>query len=353
MLCPRNYARCGFTLIELLVVVAIIGILVSLLLPAVQSARESARRLQCSNHLKQMALGCLNHESAHGILPSGGWGHLWVGDPDLGSGSSQPGGWTYSLLDFVEQNQVRAIGAGLTGADKKQALKQLKTTTVPLFHCPSRSAGGLSFAPERSVNADQPTDHMVAKTDYAANGGCAMPDITTEDQEGRPAGPRLRCAEFYPHPYFCGGLYSREQASKFDGVVVPRFGVELSEITDGAARTMLISERFLHVDYHDPDHGANLAADNNSMYQGYEWDTIRWASSYVNPADGSMPGMPKPDTEDPREPATYRFGSSHPGVFLAANCDGSVHVLTFEIDPKRWEQLGSRNDGGGVCGVYP
>jgi hypothetical protein len=192
---------------------------------------------------------------------------------------------------------------------------------------------------------------MVAKTDYAANGGCAIPSMTTQDTQGRPAGPHPRCSQFYP--YFCSGLFSREQASKFDGAVVPRFGVELWEISDGTAQTMLLSERYLQIDYHDPEHTGNLESDNNSVYQGYEYVTIRWASSYVNPANGSMPGMPRPDTEGPRESATYCFGSSHPGVFRVANCDGSVHVLSFDVDPGPWERLGSRDDGGGSCGVIP
>ena len=83
--------KSGFTLVELLVVIAIIGVLIALLLPAVQSAREAARRTQCANHLKQMALGFMNHESATGGFPSGGWGYKWSGDPDAGTGEGQPG----------------------------------------------------------------------------------------------------------------------------------------------------------------------------------------------------------------------------------------------------------------------
>jgi len=109
----------AFTLVELLVVIAIIGILVALLLPAVQAAREAARRTHCFNNLKQMGLAAQNHQSAHGFLPSGGWGFRWVGDPDLGFGKSQPGGWVYSLMPYIEYQNVYAIGFGRIGRSEE------------------------------------------------------------------------------------------------------------------------------------------------------------------------------------------------------------------------------------------
>ena len=82
----------GFTLVELLVVIAIIGILVALLLPAIQAAREAARRRQCTTQLRELTLGCLNHHDVHGHFPTGGWGWNWVGDPDRGYGKEQTDG---------------------------------------------------------------------------------------------------------------------------------------------------------------------------------------------------------------------------------------------------------------------
>ncbi len=104
----------AFTLVELLVVIAIIGILIALLLPAVQAAREAARRSQCRNNLKQIGLAAQNHVSVYKVIS-----HRRLadrpgrGDPDAGYGANQPGGWLYSLLPFMEEQQIHDMGKGL------------------------------------------------------------------------------------------------------------------------------------------------------------------------------------------------------------------------------------------------
>ena len=134
--CRRPSA--GFTVVELLVVIGIVGILFSLLLPAVQAARESARASTCRDHLKQIGLAAHLHLDVHGHFPSGGWGHLWTGDPDRGHGRGQPGGWVYNLLPYVEYMELHELGAGLTGQDKMDAAARRMSLPLPLFSCPTR-----------------------------------------------------------------------------------------------------------------------------------------------------------------------------------------------------------------------
>src|SRR5579871_3026409 len=140
---PRS-RRAAFTLVELLVVIAIIGILVSLLLPAVNSARETANRTQCKNNLRNLGHAVLEHETNKGYLPTAGWGFIWVGDPDRGSNIKQPGSWEYCILAHIDQGPLAHIGTGLAdnngsaNSPKAQALLTLIQTPLSIFYCPSR-----------------------------------------------------------------------------------------------------------------------------------------------------------------------------------------------------------------------
>ena len=126
----RKTTPAGFTLVELLVVIAIIGMLVGLLLPAVQQAREAARNLQCKNNMRQLGLAALNHETTSGHFPTGGWGYDWVGNPEYGFSSTQPGGPFFNLLPYLEQTALYNY------TDQEGATRMIQTP-IGTFYCPS------------------------------------------------------------------------------------------------------------------------------------------------------------------------------------------------------------------------
>ena len=130
-------ARAGITLVELLVVITIIGILIALPLPAVQAAREAARQLQCKNNIKQLALGCLNHEHVQGFLPTNGWTTFFEGDPDRGFSIHQPGGWVYNILPYIEQPAMHDLGAGQSFTTKMTTFTLREATPLAVLICPT------------------------------------------------------------------------------------------------------------------------------------------------------------------------------------------------------------------------
>jgi prepilin-type N-terminal cleavage/methylation domain-containing protein len=342
-------ARRGFTLVELLVVIAIIGILVALLLPAVQAAREAARRSQCQNNLKQIGLSFLNFESTQKTFPSGGWGYSWTGDPDMGAGEKQPGGWCFSILPYLEDSNVFQMGKGMPAAQKQAALVQQKITPVASFYCPSRRPVALTYGPEASYNANRAPGDYVAKTDYAANGGSLCP------QEMLPVpwrpGPSLSCLQNFPNCDWSDYTHDKIFSSPYgmDGVVLPRFPIAVRQITDGTSKTVLCAEKHLRVDLYGDSGGLKIdtCADNNSLYQGYDWDVIRFMTTRNNLAATYSPQTDTFGVDDPNDKVcTGRFGSAHVSVFNATYCDGSVQGIAYDIDPEAFELLCRRNDGG-------
>ncbi len=323
--------RDGFTLVELLVVITIIGVLVALLLPAIQAAREAARRMQCQNNLKQLGLAAISHQQAQVYYPSGGWGYDWTGDPNMGFGRKQPGGWLYSILPYMEQGNLHEIGAGLAWSARFDALAQLRGTVVPMFYCPSRRKP--VTIPEAwdqpHVNAGTPSRGL-GMADYAANGG-------TYDAMGI-GGANANCisANLYPNCWDNSATNNQLQA-RIDGVISVRSEVRPSDITDGLSNTLLAGEKYLNPDYYT----TGSCSDNNSAFCGHDWDVTRWVPEEGSDMAGRGPRQDTPGYED----CTRRFGSAHFNAFHMVFCDGSVHSIAYSIDPITFSRLGSRRDG--------
>jgi prepilin-type N-terminal cleavage/methylation domain-containing protein/prepilin-type processing-associated H-X9-DG protein len=343
----QRVTRRAFTLVELLVVIAIIGVLVALLLPAIQAAREAARNAQCKNQLRQIVVGMLNYESANKTYPCGGWNFQWIGNPDFGVGPRQPGGWIYQVSDYLENQSVKKIGGGgLTGAALRAALKNQAAVIIPIFNCPTRRPAQLYHTQEQVIlNADLSTE--AAKSDYAANGG-SVDTATTGKPAAHPDGLLTDCSNDgdpntrFPNCNFAGDL------TAWSGIVAPRAGARVGQITDGTSKTAAGGEKWVSVDFYEvatwKPPGANPSdnpADNGSMYQGYDQDTVR--------ETGEAPRQDR-DTQgrDPKNSGNLyptNFGSAHPAGVNMAMCDGSVDSYSFDVEKHIWSSIGKRDDG--------
>jgi len=313
----------AFTLVELLVVIAIIGVLVALLLPAVQAARESARRAQCVNKLKQLSLSVMIHEGTHGFLPSGGWGWNWVGDPDRGFGLSQPGGWTYAILPYLEQETIWSLGSGITDrAAKRQALSRMNELQPSAFICPTRRGsqptGVKTHWSPRNCNFVESS----GKSDYAICIGDAFDadDFSGPNSARVAEGPRFR----WPN------------VERYNGVCNMRSEIRLAQILDGTSNTYLIGDKYLRPESYDGVGSIGSptydTGDNETLFTGFNRDFQR-SSRYAPLQDRPGPVLP------------YSFGSAHPGSFNMSMCDGSVRGIGYDIDLETHRLLGVRDDG--------
>lgn len=301
----------AFTLIELLVVIAIIGVLIGLLLPAVQKVREAANRLTCKNNLKQMALACHLHESTYGHLPAAGTGYRFSGDPTKGFGLSQPGGWHYNILPFIEQTSLHDLGINeSTDPLRRAAGKLICGVVIKTFICPSRgNAVPYQNKLLNSIygfnNIDRPEN--IARSDYAANAGNNVTGLTQYNSTNQ-----------------TGIIYQ--------GTLV-RYGM----ISDGLSNTYLIGERYLNPDYYID---SASTGNDQGWTSGHDFDVFRATDN--NPI--YAPRQDKAGVES-RE----QFGSAH-DMFHMALCDGSVKVMSYSINPQVHYNLGNRGDGQVVSG---
>lgn len=280
----------GFTLIELLVAIAIIGMLVGLLAPAVQSAREASRRTECSNHLRQIGLAFHSHQSQFRHLPSGGWKYdqppTYVGDsPPIYDGRNpvigpeQRAGWAFQILPFLEADAVWRAGAfesiGLP---------------IPVYFCPSR----------RSMQTVILEDHYEVPLTDGGDGEVthALCDYAASNRDG-------------------SGVVKQYQ---------PR---RIRDILDGLSTTLLVGEKRINLTFlGTPQHD-----DNEGYTVGWNTDTVR-----------STEKKPKPDFNGKGD-GDDRFGSTHPGLFQVTLADGSTRSIDYSIDEKVFALLGDIDDG--------
>ena len=323
-----SISRNGVSLIEVVIVIFIVCLLLQLLLPAIGSSREAARRTACANNLRQLSTGVNGHLTAFGCYPSGGWGSTWVGDPDRGTGPDQPGSWAYNILDFVEQADLREQGRGLAGDVRLKAVSAVCETPVPLFYCPTRrtpqayirsnSNGWITIDGTQQLSIEH-----AARSDYAINTG----DLHEAQVPGNRKPKSYAEAESPTFNWF--------DTSAYVGISYGRSRIEPRHIVDGLSKTYMLGEKFVPTAYY---FDGQFKADNECVYSGFDNDNGRSAK---NP--------PRPDTDftadymGPRQHIND-FGSAHPDIWQVALCDGSVLEMSYNLDPTVHKQFGNRED---------
>jgi prepilin-type N-terminal cleavage/methylation domain-containing protein len=337
----------GFTLVELLVVIAIIGILVALLLPAVQAARESARRKQCMNHLRQIGQAVQNYHDTQKFLPTGGM-CSWAGDENSGFYCGEqilsrpwyipgklppvedlPVGWAFQILPFIEE------GAILNEPD----WGKVKQMTPAFYYCPSRRG------PTQNTK-ETDNGYRYGMMDYASATPAIFPDPPPADDnfdqqamldfwkgsdfklvKGNPLGP----------PLYLGMIVRTRSSNR----------ITLTDVRDGTSKTLLISEKWL-----PPENYAGGGPFFNGQERKFVGDDRGWSDGWDYDIVRSTGILPKQD-HDVRGfeylgglwKESITFGSAHGHGIHAVFGDNSVRTISYEIDRIVFNFLGHRVDG--------
>ncbi len=313
----------AFTLVELLVVITIIGVLIALLLPAVQAAREAARRLQCTNNLKQIALALHDYHSAANTLPFGG--HF---RPAVGGANPIVGTWVSMLLPYLEQQNVfdtLDFNYGMYDARNERAV----TTVIPVLACPSDPRSSSPILEDRywsPAGGWQPYQNPSRAMGlwYPACIGPTKPDFCVFS----PAGPQCQGCGFGSETTSNCTPTGLKGMSCFAGMFGrTHYSVSFKDVTDGLSNTLMVGE--------------TLAGD--SRYNCAYCTNMAVASTHI-PLN-----LMYSDETAPQTPVFYvyslGFKSLHPGGVNFAVGDGSVHFISETIDYGLINELGTRAGG--------
>jgi len=330
--------RHGFTLVELLVVIAIIGILIGMLLPAVQQVREAARRTECLNNMRQVGLAAINFESAHMSFPSAGGLHPSAIWPEANDGRfpAEWWSWTYQVLPFMEQNNLQNIRS-----DSGSAALRYGEFEVPALRCPSR--------PLRSWVLAAAGSEVVICSDYAA---VAFP----VPWEGKPEQFDVE-GTFWSRPSdddFSDG-------SRYKGVIVPGIlfdasasswsrgrKVDFGGISDGSSNTMLFGERSAWTQTYSGTAQTFTSNRGEAMGMFANWGSTNALRHLSNPrSDNDVFGWRERiqnGEADFFDCFEETFGSSHPGTFSSVFADGSTHSISLTVDQFTYWAVGMAAD---------
>jgi prepilin-type N-terminal cleavage/methylation domain-containing protein len=362
----------GFTLVELLVVIAIIGILVALLLPAIQAAREAARRSQCTNNLKQIGLGILNHQDTRKFFPTAGTNttDFWTSPATGASASFERYGWAFQILPYVEEQAIHDVGkreeANYRPVDVIPSLgRSLVETPMGLYSCPTRGPRTAGISTDGTI---------VALGDYAGVYVGGLGDSWESSFNYTSAVGREYKARTWQGIIAKGGHFNGTEYEKWKTI-------SARNVTDGLSHTIAVMEKAVFVDWYNVVanwsaaghwseldgwmHNAHAAmmrsvsGDGGLVYS----KLVAGGAATVGPGTpGHTAGPPLLSDSEPTVDGVYRgvpedggvkhvdvgFGSPHPGGVLAVFADGSVKAISFDIDASvggPLYQLSARDDG--------
>jgi prepilin-type N-terminal cleavage/methylation domain-containing protein/prepilin-type processing-associated H-X9-DG protein len=315
-----GFTRFGFTLVELLVVVAIIGVLVALLLPAVQTARESARRMQCFNHLRQMALAVHTFEDSQKVFPSHGTSgsvNYLNGTPaGVKSDPPQQAGVLFQILPYLEMQNLY----------NNSDFNYVRTQPVKFYFCPTRR---------------KPTTRLSSSTGTALN---SLNDYAIPVWGAPGGGINQQCWGLPNNNVYDVRMDSCIFVRAVNGLVG-----RPADVTDGMTNTMMFGEKFVDVSRYTPPASDLDPPEQGATPQSGFTDNGYWGSITSWGTTRCTQGTPKKDARYPSSPTNLAwwqmFGGPHSGGLSAAFGDGSVRSISWQVPGAVFQLVARKNDG--------